>query len=335
MNVHSRRCGSALLLALGIGCYAPDPAHVVRGPLPIRNQHPVALTFLHLRPRRARVQPQGTATLAVDLAYASIFEDAAEPRQRVFFDGETARAAARLRYGVAPALDLEVEVAALYATSGFLDGFVGDFHDVTGLPDSGRRDSPPDQFRMRLRRNGQLIYDLEEDRVGFADVPLVATWQVRVEDEHGPAVAVRAGIELPTGSEDRGYGNGGLDFGGGVLFERSLGRWTVSGAVDLLVPDNPDAWDDAGVDVNNIVQLQAGAEYRLNDRVSLLVQVVHTSDMTDDFDVEEFNREILDLGLGAAWDAPGGAQIYAAFEEDLVSATGPDFGVILGVRWGF
>ena len=50
---------------------------------------------------------------------------------------------------------------------------------------------------------------------------------------------------------------------------------------------------------------------------------------------EELDREIFDLALGVAWDGPLGARYQAAFEEDVVSATGPDFGLLLGMSWGF
>ena len=50
--------------ALGIaGCasWAPtdDPEPVIRGPLPTRQQQPMALTLMAFRPRRAATQPQG------------------------------------------------------------------------------------------------------------------------------------------------------------------------------------------------------------------------------------------------------------------------------------
>ena len=188
---------------------------------------------------------------------------------------------------------------------------------------------------MRLRRNGQLIFEVEEDRLQLGDMALTLTRSLRVEDASGPAVAVRAGLELPTGSEARGSSNGELDFAAGALAERSLGRWSLFGGLDLLLPGAADAFDGAGVELREMASVQLGVEYRWSDRMSLLGQVCWTSPMTRDYTFEELDREIFDLALGVAWDGPLGARYQAAFEEDVVSATGPDFGLLLGMSWGF
>jgi len=323
--------------ASGCASWRPtsDPARVVRGPLATRNQHPVALTLLHMRPRRATVQPKGKLGGAVDMSYSSMFEVEREPGETVNFDGEILRTAGRARYGLGGRTDLEVELAVMFTSSGFMDSFIDEFHNIFEFPDAGRENAEDDQYSMRLRRNGELIYELEEDRVGFGDVPIVVTHQVREENAGGPAVAVRAGVELPTGSEDRGFGNGKLDWGVGSLVERSLGRWTMTAAVDILLPGNPDAFDRGGVELNDILSLQVGGEYRWNNRLSLLGQLFWTSPMTDDYSVEEFDSEIFDLGLGLAYDWKGGPRLYVAIQEDMLAATGPDFGVIMGLSWGF
>lgn len=318
-----------------LGTRAEDPAPVVRGPLPTRNQHPVSLTFLHMRPRRAVALEPGQWEASVQGAYTSIYEAEVGAGQTVQMDGEIAHTAVRLRRGLGAHTDLEVEFAAAFASGGFLDSVVNHFHDWFGLPDQGRSDTEDDQNAMVLRRRGREIYALEEDTVGFGDVPVVLTHQIRVEDERGAAVAVRAGVELPTGDEDQGFGNGALDYGFGVLAERTRGRWTFTGALDVTFTGQPDAWSDADVEANDLGHVQFGVEYRWHDRLSLLGQLFLTSGMTDDYDIEEFGTEIFDLAIGAAWGGPTGARWFAAFQEDLIAATGPDFGVAVGVTWGF
>jgi hypothetical protein len=328
---------SLLLLALLTACAGPatDPALVLRGPLPTRNQHPFALTLHHPRPRRAVTQPSGTTGIALDLAYSSIFEIQGEPGELVYMDGETARGAARVRRGLDARTDLEFEVAATYASSGFLDAIIEDFHDLTGLPNQGREDFENDQFGMRLRRNGSLLFEVEEDRLQLADLAVTLTRSLRDEDQSGPAVAMRGAIELPTGSVEHGSSNGGVDLALGSVAERSLGRWTLFGSLDLLLPDDPETFDEAGVELRDMLSAQFGVEYRWSDCMSLLGQLVWTSPMTRDFTFEEFDREILDVAIGLAWDGPLGARYYAALEEDAISATGPDFGLLMGMSWGF
>lgn len=322
------------VLALA-ACVAPDPAPVVRGPLPTRNNHPVSLTFLHMRPRRAVALPEGRWQATVQGTYTAIYEADSRPGQVVRFDGETAHAGVRLRRGMGEGVDLEVGLAATHASSGFLDSFVDAFHDFFNLPDQGREKVEDDQFAMFLRQDGNVLYELEEDRVGIADVPVVLTKSLREEDADGPAVAARFGIELPAGSESNGFGNGELDYGAGVLVERSFGRWTWTGALDVVVPGQPRRWEDADVDARELVSLQAGTEYRWTNDLSVLAQLFLTTPMTRDFTTEEFNREIADFAVGVAYGGGDGPRWFAAFQEDIVAATGPDFGVTLGATWSW
>ena len=335
----SRSSSWFVLTLVLVGCSAlgptADPTPAVRGPLPSRTQHPLALTFLALRPRRAAVQPEGSWGFALDGVYSSIFEVRSKGVDHVAFDGEILRTSGRARYGINGALDVEVELAAVYATGGFLDSFVDDFHAVTNTPGGDRDRAPKDAYEIRITRSGEIAYELEGDHVGIGDLPVTVTGRLRGEEHGGPALSWRFGVELPTGSVSRGYGSGGVDFGGGLLVESTLRRWSLFGALDYVVTDEANSFDRLGIEIRNLIQVQGGVEYRWNDRLSLLGQLFLTTPLTSDIELEEINREIVDLGLGLAYDFRGGPRITGAFHEDVVAATGPDFSLFLGVSWNF
>ena len=326
-----------MLLALLCGCIsAPqaDPAQIVRGPLATRVQHPFSLTLLSMRPRRAAIQEEGVSGASLDLAYSSIHEVMKLGPQGVHFDGETARSSFRLRRGIGNGWDVESEASVLFGTSGFLDAFIEGFHEFFGFPDAGRPLLERNQYRMRLRYHGQRVYDLVEDEYGFGDIPIIFTKQLRAESDRGPGVAMRFGVEIPTGSAERGFGNGEMDFGLGTLFESSAGRWTVTGALDFIAPGRPKAFEDAGLSLDPIYSVQAGLEFRWSDRMSLLTQLAYTSPYTRDFPMEEFSSEMLDFALGCAWQRES-TVLHVALLEDLEAAQGPDFGIQMGVSWAF
>jgi len=325
-----------LLLMVG-GCLGTNPRQVVRGPLASRPQHPLGLTFLALRPRTARTQAPGTSAVGVQTSYTSIYEANTIGVDRVVFDGELSRSSVLFRRGLAERVDLELELGLLYTTSGFLDSTLERFHGVFFLPDGGRSEGPRDRYAMHIDRAGDRLYGLEEDRLGFTDSPLVVTAAILDEEPTSwrPGVAMRAGLELPTGSEERGFGSGGVDWGAGVLVEKSRGRWTWTAAVDLIAPDPTDSLVDAGVEIRDFVQLQSGAEFRWSNTCSVLAQLFLTTPFTRDIELEEINREILDLGLGLAFDVSERSRLVVSFHEDLVAATGPDFTLRIGWTWGF
>lgn len=318
-----------------LGERVDEPDHVVRGPLPTRIQHPLGLTYLSFRPRRAQVLEAGRQAFAATTTYSSIFEVSADATSRVAFDGEFGRTAACWRRGLGNAWDLEVELPFLYTTSGFLDAFVEEFHAVFGFGGGGREFFPRDQFDMSIVTDGQTIYSATEDHFGLGDVPVVLTHQLREETPEDAAVAVRVGVELPTGSESDGFGNGELDFGVGLVSERSRGRTSYFGGLDLYVNGASSDFDAAGIDANNLLMAQGGLEYRWSDRLSLLLQVVfQTFGYVNEIDLEEIDARIVDLGVGVAADAPGDSQWVLSFHEDAIAAAGADFSVLFSWSWG-
>ena len=327
----------ALFLAVCCSCLSTRsdaPLPTVRGPLPTRIQQPVSLTRLSFRPRRPVAQQRGSGWYEVQGAYTSIFEVDQLPGERVGLDGEYGRVTARGRWALGEQADLEVEVPVQYATSGFLDSLVNSFHAFFNLPVGGRTKAEDDQYEMRLRRNGQTVWSLDENELALGDVPLVYTRVLRREDEQGPGLAWRIGLELPLGDESVGVGSGGVDGGLGLIGERNLGRWTLSGAVDLLWAATPDSFAGAPTEFGEQLCLQFGSEYRWTDHLSLLGQLVWASSPVTGYELEEIDAEIIDLGLGAAWDLAAGQRLFCSFHEDLVAAAGGDFGIMFGWSCG-
>src|SRR5437899_4953651 len=122
---------------------------------------------------------------------------------------------------------------------------------------------------MVSTHDGRVVYTMEGNEIGFGDLPIVLTQRIQDETPTSPAISVRAGVELPTGSESRGFGNGKLDKGVGVLAERSWGRWTGTAAVDWVDVASSRSFERAGIRAQDDFDGQLGVEYRWNDRMSL------------------------------------------------------------------
>ena len=336
----------ALLFVLSVtpGCsglrHSSSPAHVVRGPIPARQQHPISLTLFAFRPRRAVTQPKGELGVAGQLSWSSMEEVARNPSwapgQEVALDGETTRAVLRARYGLAERTDVEVELPLLYATGGSMDGLIEAWHKIFSLPNGAREENENGRYEMQVVDGPDVLYELEGDRIGLQDIPIILTHNVREEDDAGPALAVRAAIELPTGSESDGFGNGALDYGVGGLLERSWGRWTLTSALEVLLPGDSDRLERApGHSFNDMWAFELGGEYRWNDGLSLVAGVVWTTDFLDSIELAELDRDIVDLGLGVAWDASKESRMTLTLHEDVIALTGSDLTIQFGWLWGY
>ncbi|MFN0242860.1 MAG: DUF3187 family protein [Planctomycetota bacterium] len=334
MLFRSLACALVLPACAILPEHTSDPAPKTRGPLPTRANAPVSLMFLQFKPRTAHVQPLGTFGLQATSAYSSIFEDGSDTDSEIVFDGEIWRSALAVRYGVTESSDLEVEIPLVYASSGFLDQFVETFHEILFLPNSGRESRPKFTYSMEARQNGERFYHMEGNSLGLGDMSLIFAQRVLQESVEAPGVLVRAGVELPTGSESAGFGNGEVDWGGDARIERSFGRWTLGAAASYVLTAEPSAFTESGVDASDIAGAQAGVEYRWNDDLSFVFGAVYTSTVTDDIHIEELNSDILMLDFGAIWDTHSGSRWMAAFQEDAIAASGPDFTVFVGLSFG-
>lgn len=310
-----------------IASHTPDPRLRVRGPIPSRTQQPIKLTQLAFRPRRATVLAEGEREVRVTSAYSSIFENGNIGTERVVLDGEIWRNALAWHAGVAPRTDIEVELPIVYSADGFLDRFVEVWHDALGLPGGGRDARPRFDYVMEVEKNGQRIYHLEPNDPGLGDVPIVVAHQLVLETDDEPAVTVRGGIELPVGSASRGFGNGRVDVGAGVIAEKSLGRWTFTGGVDFVDTHRPSSFTGSGVELRDALDVQAGVEYRWNDELSLLAGLTLDSQVTGDFTIKEIDREIASFDVGLAFDVGERSTLLVGFEEDVIAKSGPDFTV--------
>lgn len=311
-----------------------DPRQVVRGPLDVKTNGPIVQNFLQFRPRTTRTTEPGQLRVELASAYSSVFENGTDGHSHVVLDGELWRNALLFRTGITSTIDIEAELPYLSATSGFLDGFIRRWHDFFGLPSGGRETRPDDKYEMRIDKDGKRVFSLDSSTVELGDIPIVVTGRIVDEGPSTPSVAWRAGIELPTGSQTKGFGNGGIDWGGGFALEHSIDRFTLTGGAYYVSTATPDSFSDADVRVLDQVYLQAGAEMRWSDSGSLVAGLRFSRAATHDIPIMEVDGSVLDLDVGWAEDI-GGSLLTFGLTEDLIAESGPDFSVFASWSLGF
>lgn len=315
---------------LAAGCAAtPD----LRGPLPVRNQHPAQLTVLHLPARGTACLPEGRVSVRSDVAYSNLFlVGGGSGGRRFAMDGEYLRAAAGYRAGLGAGLELGLEVPVAHTSGGFLDGFVIDYHDTLGLPDQGRDTNPRDAFEIRASRAGQTVWRVEADGVAMMDVPLTLAWQI-ADPAAGLGLALHAGIELPTGDDASGYGNGELDVAVGLVAEhRAFGLGFCVHAQHTFA-GTPRQSRDAGFEFADVTAAGLAIEVPLDDGVTAEVQVEWETSALRTLDIPVVERDHGLLWLGGRVRLDDDTELELGFGEDLIGLVSPDFTAWLGVVW--
>ena len=323
----------ALVLAALFGSCSSQPTF--RGPMRVRNQHPAQLTVLEMTPQGAEPLPPQSAQVYLDAAYTSLFLTGQGNGNTFQMDGEILRLAPGVKVGYGSGIEMQVELPVAITGGGFLDTFIVNWHDIWGLPDQGRETTPQNRYIVQATRQGQVAYEMDNSSLALMDIPLVLTWDfLPVTEERPYGLGVRGGIELPTGDQDRGFGNGGLDYALGLVGEYRYEWVSLTGFAEYTWASTPDMAREAGLTFGDVASFGLGAEMVLSDTWSLLVQTEYESSVLRNLDFPRVSDDqwLLWVGGRARFDR---WYFEVAIGEDLSPFVAPDFSIWLSMTFDF
>jgi len=293
------------------------------------------MTFLDFEARSASTTPQGKVKLDTSLIYTSMFQVRQRSTAYIEFDGEWVRAEVDLRVGLTDRLEAFVSVPYMYTSSGFLDSTIENYHDLMNFNQDGRDKAPRNQFKVLLQNRGRVVYRLQEDQAGFGDIPVGLAYALLKEDAKTPGLLIRGALELPTGDEEDGFGNGRYDVGLGLVAEKSLGRFTFASGIDYTWIHRPGIMKGSDVKLDNLLGAFLTTEVRLFSSLSFLAALDFLSQPLGDIPLSETRRNQLMLSVGGALDLGSGTVFRFDITEDLVPDVSPDFSLRAGLDLRF
>jgi hypothetical protein len=253
-----------------------------RGPAAIRDARPYNLLFLQFMPETADVLPARSNMYGLQLDLINnllvpiVDTSGGRHGAIVHEDNEYQRLMFTWRRGLGQRTELAVYAPLEWRNGGFLDSILSAYHHLAGFQGSGI-DNP----------NGRDFWPLYQSRLELTDATgrvlvnqgnAFGLGEVNVTLKHSllrrggrSALAVRAGVKLPTGNPTLLLGSGSLDIGLSLDARYSLGRdiivyTNVSGALLGRATRVPGAQP-------NMVQTLAALEYRANNRDSFVLQL--------------------------------------------------------------
>ena len=216
---------SLLSLSISVSAAAAasplPPSPTFLGPADLRNQRPYALLFLTFAPETARVLPRGRQVFALQLDVANdLLIPARTPQLGIPFveeDAETQRLGLTERLGLGGRLEVAGFLPVIARDGGALDPIIEAYHRAAGFANStvdtltGRTDIPDYRSVVRLLRpDGSVEVDAGH-ALGLGDMS--GTVKYSLSESARTALAVRAGLKLPTGDAGRLLGSGAADAG--------------------------------------------------------------------------------------------------------------------------
>jgi Protein of unknown function (DUF3187) len=300
-------------------------------PLPTYNQSPLVQIFGLPAPGPARVLAPGRwrTRVSVDLANNFLFNQAGT--ESITLDGETHRTTLAVKRGTASA-EWGIEIPYVSLSGGFLDSFIGNWHDVFGLPQGGRDGAPPDQLNFLYERDGVTRLRITQASRGIGDVRLTAGWQLPSAND----MALRASLKLPTGDATELHGSGAPDFALWLATAcastacRTVG-WTGSGGAVLL-----GSGDVLPAQQRRLVAFGgAGLAYRPWQPIVFKVDLRVHSPFYRDTSLRPLGVTAFQVILGGTWIVDESTAIDIGVTEDVRADTAPDVSLLISLRANF
>jgi hypothetical protein len=206
-----------LLLALLLGAGMADAGEMT-APLPMLQMNPLLLRYMGSTNADAFAVAGEGHRFSIQEHYANIFlGDRFPVPDRYLVDMELSVTKLTLHASVGK-LALHLDLPLLLSTGGWMDGLINGFHKAFHYPNHNRQYRPNNSYAYRLAGawNSHPGWQLGNISAGLQ----YPVWR----REHN-ALAILAGVKLPTASRQLGWGSGTWDAGAGLVDSVRIGPW--------------------------------------------------------------------------------------------------------------
>ena len=226
----------------------------------------------------------------------------------------------RLKKNFKDFLEVDVDVPFASFSSGFMDGFLQSYHEAFGFPDYGRSNRPDNAFLYAVRREGVPVIEGRSGRITVGDIRLGVKKPILYGD---PAISIRGDLEFPTGDAKDGFGNGSIDAGIAMLFDKKLSEKVKTYLnIGAVFPGDLDGLEK--IELKEYIYGGAGVEAYLLKNLSLLGQVFIHGSPYPKTDISAVDRTAVLLSFGGRY-LFGKNSIELSFTEDPNTSGAPDF----------
>lgn len=293
------------------------------GPYPVRNFHPLQQIFLGMPGDRAAVIPKKSLDIRVELAEtATVFNEQNAVKGQLKF--ETLRAGVFLRYGLTKRLELGLEVPLLYRYEGFLEGAITAVERATTGLSPARHALENEGFIFNVQKNSRTLFADGDGSVGLGDITIMGKFLLVDQGISMPAVALRWGLKVPTGEQDKFFGSGHTDFGVGLALEKKLGQqWILYSNVNGVFPTGT----VAGFSLDPIFSGIVAIEYLWTPHISLVTQFDYFSTPYHGTGAEFLDQGVTELagGFNVRFARHFVWQVYGVENVDFITGSSADF----------
>ena len=336
-------CSIGFLLALNGGrafCkVSGDDWDSISGPIPIVNQAPIQLLFLQPIPDRAETYPEGRYSISLNTAITNTLQWGKSEDYSGYMDMEMIRTCVEVKYGLFSGAEIGMSIPFVYSYGGFMDRAILEFEElfnvVRNLREKEDEYERADSYTYSVKKNNEAFIEGKENSAGLGDLALRVKGKIWDEGSMRPCLSARFSVKIPTGDEDRAFGSGEVDYGIGLLLQKTIKRVTAYLNADVIFPGH--AFEQANVSLRTFCETMLGVEYKFTERFSGLTQLYYMTRPFEDTGLEMLDRRMWNLLLGVSYLTKAGICIQGGFVEDFFTSsnTGADITFFLNMGKNF
>lgn len=315
------------LLTISSGAYAQNELQ----PFLTSNQNPFIQIYSVPPAQDAQLTGTGAWRIALqlDLTNNSIAED--DPAESIVLDGETYRSTLWLSYGVSDELEVGLAIPYVMQRQGVFDHFIEQWHDTFGLTNSKRTDFEENQLNYAYA-GADLSLQVDKPAEGLGDIRLTLGFPIYKNNAEQSALAVHAGLKLPSGDAAKLLGSGGTDLAlqlsatDGAL----LANWksTLFWSVGVLRLGSGEVLETIRRDYVAIGSV--GLSRPMTERIALKLQLDGQTSFYDS-DLDALGSDAVQLIVGGQIALPGDSSLDLGLVENLFTDATPD--LVFHLAW--
>ncbi len=256
-------------------------------------------------------------------------------REAIYLDGEMYRNELQFSYGLRSKLELGISIPVVRHSTGVMDSFISDWHETFNLPEKSRRIMPTYNLNYFFLENENFVFNMNESKLRIGDISVSLSTPIFGGKNH--KLALRSFLKLATGKKETLVGSGTNDFG-----------FQLTGTIKPIIDRGQSAWfysfgylrvgNGAVLDYKvsrNVSFGSIGLAHNVNNKWYLKSQLDFHSSFYKKSDTKQLGYASSQLVMGIDYFLSDKLSLTAAFIEDIIVNTAPDFTLQFGVSYHF
>lgn len=263
--------------------------------------------------------------------------------EMLLLDGESSHVTFVYNQGLGNDWQWGVVIPWFSYEDGTMDGFLVNWHDFFGMPQSGRDEAPRNRLKLLYQRNGSTLIDIAESNNGIGDVRLNASWAIlKRRNAKGPGdtslqdntTTLNLGLKLPTGDSNILHGSGAADLALWLAGERATTLYDYRsgwyGSLGLLALGKGDVMPEQQKKL--VIFGGAGLGVQYSPAIQFQVQLDMHSRFYSGTSLKEVGGKAVQFTMGGTVALSAQTRLNIGVSEDLNIDASPDVNFHFGLK---